>query len=114
MRVILGSIPILALAVEAAGDVARITWVHWGDAGRPAYIQSQDDGVEVSLKRAGDNRVLSDAEVLREAGWNLTSDGFMRSPERSGGEKIITVSASGAQCVGATHSRPRRTLNNCR
>ncbi len=86
---ILGALPILTLAVEAAGDVGRITWVHWRDAGRPAYIQSPDDGVEVSLKRASDNRVLSDAEALREAGWNLTRDGFLRTPERSGGEKII-------------------------
>lgn len=89
MRVILAAIPILAFAVDVAGDVGRITWVHWGDAERPATIQTQDDGVEVSLKLAGDNRVLSDAEVLREAGWNLTSDGFLRTPERSGGEKIV-------------------------
>ncbi len=33
MRGLLAIIPILALAVEAAGDVGRITWVHWGDAG---------------------------------------------------------------------------------
>ena len=115
MRVILAAIPILAFAVDVAGDVGRITWVHWGDAERPATIQTQDDGVEVSLKLAGDNRVLSDAEVLREAGWNLTSDGFLRTPERSGGEKLI-VSVKGL-CPGTHevylqfHSQPRERGN---
>ena len=79
----------LSLTIEATADVGRITWLHWGDAEEPVTIQTQDDDVEVTLKRASDKGVLADAEALSDAGWNLTGDGFIRTPERAGGEKIV-------------------------
>ena len=78
----------------AWAEIGLVTWLHPDAENGPLRVVSAVEGVEVEIARASDGeRIGSVEELEQEAGWRITPEGNLESPQREGGKKIlITVS----------------------